>query len=206
MINKPISISLQKGISISLDKDIDTYIIGAHWDERVSEGVAFDLDLMLLCLDQNGYVTDIDDFFFHGTGKAQGIRRGLPFTGMDGAFKHNGDNLVGGDGDSEQIIIDTTKIREHVKSIKIVYAIHEAEKRKQNFGLVANPSLRIADFESGNELVHYDIAETASLTSSTAMVAGILNRTQTGWDLKNTSEPCSGGLIGLLAEHGISAG
>lgn len=205
MINNPISVSLKKGLSISLDKDIETYLIGAHWDERVSDGVAFDLDLMLLCLDENGFVTDIDDFFFHGTGKAQGIPRGQAFTGMDGAFKHNGDNLVGGDGDSEQIIVDTQKIRSHVKSIKIVYAIHDAEVRKQNFGLVSNPSLRIADASSGKGLVHYDIAETSTLTQSTAMVAGVFKRTATGWDLENTSEPCSGGLVGLLAQHGISA-
>lgn len=200
------SVSLLKGNSISLTKtnpSVSKFLIGASWEERTTEGVDFDLDLMAVELTSHGKVRNAHDFFFYGLSKSPGAA----FDSPDGSLHHNGDNLVGGSGadseDSEQMTIDTALVPEQIDKIVIMFAIYDAEKRRQNFGSVRNARLRIADASNPDK----DIA-TVNLTedfgSETVVNVVELYRYNGEWKFKHIGQGYSDGLRGALNDFGLS--
>ncbi len=111
-------------------------------------------------------------------------RRDLVYFGnlnhYSGAVRHMGDNLTGdGEGDDEQIVIDLNSIPPQYDKIVIVVNIFNAEKKKQDFGMISNAFVRIVDAQSGQEFLRYDLSE--NYPGMTAMIFGEIYRYNNEW-------------------------
>ena len=147
------AVNLSKGGRVSLSKEapgLSKILVGLGWDTNSSDtGAEFDLDASAFLLGASGKVENEKNFVFYNN-----------LTSADGSVVHTGDNRTGeGEGDDEAFKIDLSKISPNVKEIDIVVTIHEANARRQNFGMVKNSFMRIVDERSGKEIARYDLEE-----------------------------------------------
>ncbi|EPT9223736.1 tellurium resistance cAMP binding protein TerE [Klebsiella pneumoniae] len=189
------SVSLSKGGNVSLSKtapSMKNVLVGLGWDARVTDGQAFDLDASVFLVGENGKVLSDSHFVFYNN-----------TTSPDGAVQHQGDNRTGeGDGDDEQVKIDLTKVAADVKKLVFAVTIHEADSRKQNFGMVSNSFMRVVNNDNGSEIARFDLSEDAS--TETAMIFGELYRHGAEWKFKAVGQGFAGGLAALATQHGIN--
>ena len=194
---KTMAISLTKGGNISLSKTDPTLkniIIGLGWDARPTDGQDFDLDASAFLLKEDGKVRSDTDFIFYNQ-----------LRSACGSIEHTGDNLTGdGDGDDESLILKLDMIPYVVQRIVFTVTIHDAEKRKQNFGQVSNATIRVVNQDTGIEVIRYDLSEDAS--TETAMVFGEVYRHNNEWKFKAVGQGYAGGLAALAAQYGITVG
>lgn len=191
------AISLNKGGNLSLSKtdpNLVRILIGLGWDERVTDGAAFDLDASAFLLTATGKVRGDHDFIFYNQLKSQ-----------DNSVEHTGDNRSGqGDGDDETLLVNLSKVAPEVEKIAITVTIHDAQARSQNFGQIANAFIRIVNQDTRVEVVRFDLAEDYS--SETAMVFGEVYRHNGEWKFKAVGQGYSGGLAAMCQQYGIQTG
>lgn len=191
------AISLNKGGNLSLSKadpNLVRVLIGLGWDERATDGAAFDLDASAFLLTANGMVRGDHDFIFYNQLKSQ-----------DGAVEHTGDNRSGqGDGDDETLLVNLAKVAPEVEKIAITVTIHDAQARGQNFGQIANAFIRVVNQDTNVEVVRFDLAEDYS--TETAMVFGEVYRHNGEWKFKAVGQGYSGGLAAMCQQYGIQVG
>ncbi|HEX8554587.1 MAG TPA: TerD family protein, partial [Sphingomonas sp.] len=80
--------------------------------------------------------------------------------------------------------------------------IHEADQRRQNFGMVSNAYIRVVNADGGTELARYDLSEDAS--TETAMIFGELYRNGAEWKFKAIGQGFAGGLGPLAKSFGVN--
>ena len=187
------AVSLNKGGNVSLTKTapgLSRILIGLGWDARSTDGVAFDLDASMFVLNANGKVRTDADFVYYNNKLA-----------VNGAVEHTGDNTTGaGDGDDESIKVDLSKIPADVSKFAISVTIHEAQDRRQNFGMVSNSFVRIVNEANGAEIARYDLSEDAS--TETAMIFAEIYRNGEEWKFKAIGQGFAGGLGPLARNFG----
>lgn len=190
------AISLQKGGNVNLSKEapsLKKMIVGLGWDARVTDGASFDLDGSAFLLKSDGKARADTDFIFYNHLKS-----------TDGSVVHCGDNTTGmGDGDDEKLTIDLAMVPADVDKITICVTIHEAETRKQNFGMVAKAYIRCLDANGEKEIARYDLSEDSSV--ETAMIFGEIYRAGAEWKFKAIGQGFKGGLAPLARSFGIGA-
>ena len=191
------AISLQKGGNVSLtktDPGLTNVQVGLGWDARSTDGAAFDLDASVFLVGDDGKVLSDGHFVFYNQK-----------TSPDGAVIHAGDNTTGaGEGDDETVSINLPGVEAGVKRVVFAVTIHEAESRKQNFGMVRNAFMRVLNKDSGTELARYDLSEDYS--TETAMIFGEIYRSGEEWKFKAVGQGFSGGLSALAKDHGVNIG
>ena len=113
------AINLQKGQRVTLDNSMKLALVGLGWQTNQYDGVDFDLDASAFLIGANGKCLRDEDFIFYGNLKSR-----------NNAVVHQGDEVKGGDGnsDDEQIIIDFTKIPPEVEKIAVCVSIYDAEQ------------------------------------------------------------------------------
>jgi tellurium resistance protein TerD len=190
------AISLSKGGNVNLSKEapgLKKILVGLGWDVRVTDGSAFDLDASAFLLNDAGKVRGDADFIFYNNKKS-----------ADGAVEHMGDNLTGvGEGDDEVIKVMLDTVPADVSKIAVCVTIHEADTRKQNFGMVSKAFIRVVNEENKTEIAKYDLSEDAS--TETAMIFGELYRHNNDWKFKAIGQGFSGGLAPLAKSFGVNA-
>jgi tellurium resistance protein TerD len=188
------AISLNKGGNLSLSKtdpNLVRILIGLGWDERATDGAAFDLDASAFLLTATGKVRGDHDFIFYNQLRSQ-----------DGSVEHTGDNRSGqGDGDDETLLVDLSKVSPEIEKIAITVTIHDAQARGQNFGQIANAFIRVVNQDTNVEVVRFDLAEDYS--TETAMVFGEVYRHNGEWKFKAVGQGYSGGLAAMCQQYGI---
>ncbi|MTW22909.1 TerD family protein [Allochromatium palmeri] len=191
------AISLQKGGNVSLtktDPGLTNVLVGLGWDARSTDGAAFDLDASVFLVGDDGKVLSDAHFVFYNQK-----------TSPDGAVIHAGDNTTGaGEGDDETVSINLPGVEAGVKRVVFAVTIHEAESRKQNFGMVRNAFMRVLNKDSSTELARYDLSEDYS--TETAMVFGEIYRNGDEWKFKAVGQGFAGGLGALAKDHGVNIG
>jgi tellurium resistance protein TerD len=189
------AVSLSKGGNVSLSKEapgLKKVLVGLGWDARATDGGDFDLDASAFILNASGKVRSDSDFIFYNNLKSK-----------DGSLEHTGDNSTGaGDGDDEAIRIDLTKVPADVQRIAICVTIHDADTRRQNFGMVSNAFVRIVNSDSDKEIARYDLAEDAS--TETAMIFAEVYRHGADWKFKAIGQGFAGGLGPLARNYGVN--
>jgi tellurium resistance protein TerD len=189
------AISLNKGGRISLNKeapDLKKIHVGLGWDERATDGSAFDLDASAFMLKADGKVRSDADFIFYNQ-----------LRSPCGAVEHTGDNLTGGgEGDDEVIMVDLTKVPNDVQKVVFTVTIHEAEQRRQNFGQVQNAFIRLVNAETNAEVARYDLTEEASI--ETAMIFGEIYRHGNEWRFAAVGQGYAGGLAAMCHQYGVN--
>ncbi len=190
------AISLQKGGNVNLSKEapsMKTMAIGLGWNARVTDGAGFDLDACAFMLQESGKVASDAGFIFYN-------QKGSACGGV----AHQGDNTTGeGDGDDEVIKVDLSRLSADVQKIAFAVTIHEADIRRQNFGMVSNAYIRIVDGGSNQEVARYDLSEDASI--ETAMIFGELYCNNGEWKFKAIGQGFQGGLQPLARNFGVNA-
>ena len=173
------SISLVKGQRIDLTKNntgLKNLLVGLGWDPVEVKHSLFgkkktadiDLDASVLML-KNDKLQNKDDLIYFGNLKSK-----------CGGVIHTGDNLTGeGDGDDEQILIDLSKIDKEVNKLVFVINIYACESRKQDFGMIKNAYIRIADNSSKKELIKYNLTDNYS--GKTALIVGEVYKHNGEW-------------------------
>ena len=152
------ALNLQKNDILDLTKKnpgLEKVILGAGWDVA-SMGQDFDLDIAAFLLNENGKVGQIpNDVIFFNNKFGDGITL-------------LGDNRTGaGDGDDERIQIDLSKIRNDIQKIVFIVTIHEAQSRRQTFGMVNNSYVRLLDEKNNEkELCRFNLKENGSTVTS----------------------------------------
>ncbi len=189
------SISISKGGNLSLTKTapgLTRILIGLGWDTRATDGTDFDLDASAFLCKADGKVRSDADFIFYNQLKSP-----------EGSVEHTGDNTTGeGDGDDETIKMNLAAVPADVEKLAIAVTIHDAEARRQNFGMVSNAFVRIVNEDNGQEITRYDLAEDAS--TETAMIFAEVYKNAGEWKFKAIGQGFAGGLGPLARNFGVS--
>lgn len=189
------AISLAKGGNVSLSKEapgMKNVLIGLGWDARATDGADFDLDASCFMLDESGKVPSDANFIFYNNLKS-----------ACGSIEHTGDNLTGeGDGDDEALYVYLDKVPATVNKLVVGVTIHDAEQRKQNFGMVSSAFIRVVNKDSSAEIARFDLSEDAS--TNTAMLFGELYRHNNEWKFKAVGQGFDGGLGPMAKSFGVS--
>ncbi|SEJ12312.1 tellurium resistance protein TerD [Sphingobium sp. AP50] len=189
------AVSLSKGGNVSLSKEapgLKAVRVGLGWDTRVTDGSAFDLDASVFLLNDGGKVRSDADFVFYNNK-----------NGGNGSVVHQGDNLTGeGSGDDEVVAVSLDQVPADVTKLSFAVTIHEADGRRQNFGMVSNAFIRVLNADGGTEIARYDLSEDAS--TETAMIFGDLYRHNGEWKFKAIGQGFAGGLGPLASSFGVN--
>jgi stress response protein SCP2 len=166
------SISLQKGQPVSLEKDtgasLKKVVVGLGWDVA-DDGPEIDCDASAILCGANGKIIRAGDLVFYNAQKHP-----------SGSVYSTGDNRTGeGEGDDEQLVVDLEKVPKEYEKIVFVVTIYESVKRKQHFGLINNAFIRIVDTETDKEIMKYDISE--KYPGKTAMIFAEMYRQDGKW-------------------------
>ena len=189
------AISLQKGGNVNLSKEapgMKKMLVGLGWSMRATDGDAFDLDGSVFLLGAGGKVRSDADFVFYNQNKSS-----------DGSVVHSGDNRTGeGEGDDESVTIELDKVPADVEKIAVCVTIHDAEAKRQNFGMVASAYVRCVDAVSNVEVARYDLSEDASVEA--AMIFGEIYRHNGEWKFKAIGQGFQGGLGPMAKNFGVN--
>ena len=189
------AISLQKGGNVNLSKEapgMKKMLVGLGWSLRATDGDAFDLDGSAFLLGAGDKVRSDADFVFYNQNKSS-----------DGSVVHSGDNRTGeGEGDDESVTIELDKVPADVEKIAVCVTIHDAEAKRQNFGMVASAYVRCVDAVSNVEVARYDLSEDASVEA--AMIFGEIYRHSGEWKFKAMGQGFKGGLGPMAKNFGVN--
>lgn len=178
------SVNLQKGQKISLDKEaggsLSRVVMGLGWDAIKKKGLfgfgakteSVDLDASCLLFDENGHAVDAVWF--------------RQLKSRDGSIVHTGDNRTGaGDGDDEQIIVDLSHVPPQVRAL--VFTVNSFTG--QNFSQVENAYCRIVNAANQQEVARYDLSVQGA---HTAQIMAKLYRHNGEWKMHAIGENGSG--------------
>ena len=181
-------LNLQKNDILDLTKrnpGLKKVMLGAGWDIAIN-GADFDLDIAAFMLDANNKFNSVENIIFFNNKQGQGIYLG-------------GDNRTGaGDGDDETIFIDLDSINQSIQKIVFIVTIHNAQAKRQTFGMVNSSYVRLVDTGSNNkELCKFNLKEDSS--TATSMLFAELLREDGEWQFKAVGEGKMADLNGLLS-------
>lgn len=180
------SVNLVKGQKISLSKEgagLRQVMVGLGWDEvQQKAGGLFglfapkpqdiDCDASVILCGANGKIVSTN------------IKDCLVYFGnlrhSSGAITHQGDNLTGaGEGDSEQIMVDLSRIPFNIDKLVFVVNIYDANVRHQDFGMVRNAFIRLVDRSNGREFCRYNLTD--NFAGMTGVIVGEIYRSGSEW-------------------------
>ena len=159
--------------------------LGAGWD-IANNGLDYDLDIAAFLLDSNNKFNTVSNIIFFNNKESQGISLA-------------GDNRTGaGEGDDEVININLEEINPNIAKIVFVVTIHEAQAKRQTFGMVENSYVRLVDEENNKrEICRFNLKENGS--TATSVIFAELNRKGSEWQFKAIGEGKIADLNGVLA-------
>ena len=159
--------------------------LGAGWD-IANNDLDYDLDIAAFLLDSNNKFNTVSNIIFFNNKESQGISLA-------------GDNRTGaGEGDDEVININLEEINPNIAKIVFVVTIHEAQAKRQTFGMVENSYVRLVDLENNKrEICRFNLKENGS--TATSVIFAELNRKGSEWQFKAIGEGKIADLNGVLA-------
>lgn len=188
------SITLKKGDSVSLSKDVivNNISVGLGWSSSKYADDDYDLDASCFILQKNDMTRYEDDFVFYNNDSSH-----------NGSVHHSGDNVKGSSGnvDDETIIVDLAKLPAYASKIVFIVTIFEAERRMQNFGIIDKSYIRVVNSYNGVEILRYDLKE--KFGDASTVIAGEIYKDGEAWKFHAVGEGISDGLEGLCAKYGI---
>ncbi|MFZ2724646.1 MAG: TerD family protein [Methylococcaceae bacterium] len=189
------AVSLGKGGNVSLNKEepnLNKILVGLGWDVRATDGGDFDLDASLFMLSSSGNVRNDNDFIFYNN-----------LRSIDGSIEHTGDNRTGaGDGDDEMIKVDLQRVPSDIQKLVIGVTIHDADAKRQNFGMIDSAFIRIVNQDNNREIVRYDLSE--DMSTETAMLFGEVYRHGGEWKFRALGQGFKGGLGAMAKNYGVN--
>lgn len=194
------TLRLKKGEKLKLTKMLsykDTAYFALTWNTNRYKGRRdFDLDLSMICVDEDGVCRD-DKYFIWYEHK----------VALKKALKHSGDNRTGvgdnDDRDAEVVEIILDRLPEWVKSVVAVVTIYDHQE-DQHFGLVDNAFVRIMD-SNKEEKLRFSLSEEAHVAANVGMIFGQLDRiNDTEWEFNAIEEGSNNDLEDYIEEYGMN--
>jgi tellurium resistance protein TerD len=143
-------------------------------------------------LTQAGKVRSDADFIFYNNLKS-----------ADGSITHSGDNRTGaGEGDDETVTIELSRVPAEIDKIVFGVTIHDADARRQNFGMVGKAFIRCVNANGNTEIARYDLSEDSS--TEAAMIFGEVYRNGADWKFRAIGQGFQGGLAPLAKNYGVN--
>lgn len=186
------AVNLKKGQRVSLtkeDNNLSKIMVGLGWDPVKnsggkglfgglfgSKGQDIDCDSSIFMLDENNKIKNNKNVVYFGNLNSQ-----------CGSVKHMGDNLTGnGDGDDEQVMVELSRVPEHIHKLVFVVNIYDCLKRKQHFGMIQNAFIRIVNMSDSKEMVRFNLTDNYDGKSS--LFVGEIYRSGNEWKFAATGE------------------
>lgn len=187
--------------------------LGLGWKANEDpNGPNFDLDVSAFMIGQNFKIPDDGFFVFYGcdnkgTDKDGNVR---PLS-QDGALFGAVDEKEGDDeseiGDTEDMILDLSKVDKSVEQIIIVVTIckypHDDKRDRRtlalNFGMVQGCYLRIINEANDEEILRYTLSE--SFKDEDAVEFGRLYRIGKEWEFEALGRGSQGSLTSLIEQY-----
>lgn len=146
-----------------------------NWDphplHRACVENGYDLDIFLIATGADGKVKGAQDVIFFNNK-----------THASGALSVPVDNQTGEGDDDEFFIADLPLIPADINEVHVYVFIHEAARRGQNFGMIANTGFEIADADTGVVKVRYQV--TQEFSSETALHVATIARNGAAWEIR----------------------
>ncbi|MCR5833107.1 MAG: TerD domain-containing protein [Selenomonadaceae bacterium] len=162
---------IRKGQKIQLNETFLTF-------RFIRPQSALEIDTAAFLTAGNGKVAGDEDFVFYGNAK------------------HNSGAVIHKEDDS--VDIDLKKIPPHVEKISLTATIYDAEKRRQDFGMIRGSALKI--FGARGEIASFSLE---NFSIETAIVLGEVYRYKGAWKFNAIGAGFSGGLAALCNNFGI---
>lgn len=164
-------------------------MVGLGWKTN-SDTENFDLDAFAFLLTKDNNIRDKKDFVYYNN-----------LTDSSGALKHSGDNVSGGEGDSEQISVQLDKLPEETGHITFVVTIDKALEKQITFGKVQDAYIRVCDANSNEEIARYNLGQ--EFFTATSVVVGDLVKKEDGWYFDAVGVAFSGGINALSQDFDL---
>ncbi len=187
------AVSLNKGGNVSLSRtapNISKILVGLGWEARQTTGDDFDLDASVFMVQENGKVRSDEDFIFYGQ-----------LSSTCGSVVHTGDDQTGA-GDGEAVKVDLAKVPQNIQRLVVSVTIHDADARRQNFGMVRDAFIRIVNLDNDNEIARFDLSE--DYGTETALIFGEVYRHNGEWKFKAVGQGFAGGLERMATSFGVN--
>ncbi|MDR1847648.1 MAG: TerD family protein [Bacteroidales bacterium] len=188
--------------------------IGLGWQENENpDGPQFDLDVSAFMIGSDFKIPDDGFFVFYGC-KKQGkwkTEKSLRPLSQDealyGAVDEKEGSEEGEEGDTEDMILDLSKVDPRVEQIIIVVTIckypnDENRDRRTlalNFGMVEGCYLRIINEKTGAEIMRYTLSE--NFKNEDAVEFGRLYRLGEEWEFEALGRGSQGSLPALIEQY-----
>ncbi len=183
---------IQKDQKFNLSQSIPNLsrlLVGLGWKVN-SQGATFDLDASAFMLTTENTIRDPKDFVYYNN-----------LEDPSGILKHSGDNLQGGTGDCEQILVDLTKMPPELGHITFVVTIYDAYNRGQTFGMVSDAYIRICDANTQQEIARYNLGQ--EFANATSIVFGDVAKVNGEWYFDAVGVAFDGGLEAIAGDFDI---
>lgn len=183
--------------------------IGLGWDENNTGGHDFDPDVILLMMDSTKTNCKAENFYFYNNlvskdgEQTQNADKSYRVV-RPGYITHNGDNRTGaGAGDDETIDIKLADIPSDLTFGVIAVTIHDAQARRQNFGMMQNAYIRIINKDTNEQLGKLDLDFDASTETGVIFGALIYHNNEWYFSAPPSVEPILGGIEGLVSKYNV---
>ena len=90
----------------------------------------------------------------------------------------------------------------HIHRLVVCVTIHDADARRQNFGMVRDAFIRIVNADDNIEIARFDLSEDYS--TETAMIFGEVYRHGAEWKFKAVGQGFVGGLEPMALNFGVN--
>jgi len=189
------AIKLQKGQTINLEKkvnDLSKVTIGLGWKIREKKkgfwaslmgggnDSDYDLDTIAILLDGQDKIINRGDRLINGDVVFYNSKRH-----PSGAVWSCGDNLVGGDGnsDDEQIVCLLNKVPDQYQKIVFLVSIYQGQEKRQCFGDVQSAYIRAVDAR-GTEIARFSLSDDPTAADAQTVVFAELYRYNGDWKFR----------------------
>ncbi|CAG1769094.1 partial General stress protein 16U, partial [uncultured bacterium] len=165
---------LKKGETIALNNlvaNLQDIVIVKKW-QALNE-TDFDIDSSAFLLTTQNKVRQDADFIFYN----QPASNNQAVLLKNNAFK-----------------VSLNRLDNNIDKISFVLSIHNADLKKQHFGLLKNISIEVFNFADKQKIASYSLTD-ASI--ETAIILGVLYRYQSEWKFRAIGQGYTGGLAQL---------
>ncbi len=193
------AIQLQKGQTINLEKkvnDLSKVTIGLGWKIREKpkgfwatifgngDGSDYDLDAIAILLDEQDKLINFGNRLIGGDVVFFNSKRH-----PSGTVWSCGDNLVGGDGssDDEQIVCLLDQVPSQYKKIVFLVSIYQGQQKNQRFGEVEGAYIRAVDAR-GRELARFSLSNDPAAADAQTVIFAELYRHEGDWKFRAIGE------------------
>lgn len=171
------------------NSNMESLTVGLGWKIN-SEGENFDLDVAAFMLKTDNSIRDRKDFVYYNN-----LNDNL------GVLTHSGDNVSGGEGDSEQITVNFKNIPDEIGHISFVATIANALEKQLTFGKVQDAYIRVIDKSNNKEIVRYNLG--TEFFAATSVLVGDLAKKENEWYFDAVGVAFSGGLHALSQDFDL---